>query len=124
MISTGAHRVATNRLLRIVRRFAVDHGRNRGPAGFAVFGIQALGLVGARRRHAPAMASISRIARSQLTNPVELRYRLSIAPAMTSARRHRQRHNAAAMRVKTGSRHHQRTENRHARPALDLAHDT
>jgi hypothetical protein len=30
VISTGAHRVATNRLLRTVRRFAVDHGRNRG----------------------------------------------------------------------------------------------
>jgi hypothetical protein len=30
VISTGAHRVATNRLLRTVRRFAVDDGRDRG----------------------------------------------------------------------------------------------
>jgi hypothetical protein len=30
VISTGAHRVVTNRLLRTVRRFAVDDGRHRG----------------------------------------------------------------------------------------------
>lgn len=48
---------------------------------------------------------------------------LKYALAMASARRHRQRHNAAAMRVETGSRPYQITEDRHARPALDLAHD-
>jgi hypothetical protein len=30
VISTGAHRIATNRLLRTVRRFAVDDGCHRG----------------------------------------------------------------------------------------------
>jgi hypothetical protein len=49
--------------------------------------------------------------------PVLGRHRPQYALAMASARRHRQRHNAAAMR------RYQRTENRHARSALDLAHD-